>query len=401
MGLPRVTINFANGALGAVADLADGVVGLICTAVAVPSTFALNTAYKLTSPDDLAVLGITAANNPALYKHVSEFYTEAGTGSGAELWIYGVADTVTLTQMLDSTSATGARALQEAANGRIRVIVAARKPAGSYTPTTTNGLDSDVYTAITNGQVLAGYCKDTYQAPVLVLIEGRSYTGTAANLTNMRQASNNAVAVLIGDTASDSGNACVGLLAGRIAKIPVQRNIGRVKDGSLAIAAAYIKDKTAEKADTAGIHDKGYVTIRTFTGRTGYFFSDDPTCSLVSDDYSQITARRTVDKAYRVAYDTLLNELLDELPVTAEGTLTPAFAKSLENKVEAAIVNTMTINGNLGNDTTDTADKGVQCFVDYTQNVISTSKVMITLKVKPYGYARYIEVKLGFQTLTA
>ena len=401
MGLPRVTINFANSALGAVADLADGVVGLICTAVAVPSTFALNTAYKLTSLDNLTALGITSVNNPALYKHVSEFYTEAGTGSGAELWIYGVADTVTLAQMLDSTSATGARALQIAANGRIRIIIAARKPANGYTPTTTNGLDSDVYAAVTNGQVLAGYSKDTYQAPILVLIEGRSYTGMAANLTNMRQASNNAVAVLIGDTKSDSGNACVGILAGRLAKIPVQRNLGRVKDGSLTISAAYIKDKIAEEADTAGIHDKGYITIRSFTGRTGYFFTDDPTCSSVNNDYSQITARRTVDKAYRVAYDTLLNELLDELPVTAEGTLTPAFAKSLENKVESAIVNTMTINGNLGNDTTDTADKGVQCYVNYTQNVISTSKVSITLKVKPYGYGRYIEVELGFQTLIA
>lgn len=401
MALPRVKINFANGALGAVAELADGVIGLICTAVAVPSTFALNTAYKLTSLDDLTALGVTAVNNTALHKHVSEFYTEAGTESGAELWIYGVADTVTLTNMLDSTSATGARALQEAANGRIRVIVAARKPAGGYTPTVTAGIDADVYTAITNGQVLAGYCKDTYQAPILVVIEGRSYTGIAANLTDMRQATNNAVCVLIGDTANDSGNACVGLLAGRIAKIPVQRNVGRVKDGSLAVAAAYIKDKLAEKADAAGIHDKGFVTIRTFTGRVGYFFSYDPLCCKVSDDYSQITARRTVDKAYRIAYNTLLEELLDELPVTSEGKLTPAFAKGLENKVEAAIVNAMTANGNLGNDTTDAADTGVKCFVDYNQNVIATSKVSITLRVKPYGYARYIEVSLGFQTLTS
>jgi hypothetical protein len=399
--LPRVKIDFANGALGAVSPSPDGVLGLVCTAVAVASTFNLLTAYKLTSIDDLTALGVTEANNPGLYKQVREFYLEAGTGSKAELWIFGVADTVTLAQMTDSTVATYARTLLQAANGAIRGLIFARKPAGGYTPTVTNGLDSDCFTAVTNAQALCAYSQDTYQAPIFAIIEGRAYTGIPANLTDMRQATTNRVAVLIGDTASDSTHACVGLLAGRIAKIGVQRNIGRMKDGALAISAAYLKDKKAELADVAAVHDKGYISIRTFTGRVGYFFSDDPLCAKVSDDYSQLTARRTVDKAYRIAYDTLLEELLDELPVLPDGTLQPSLVKAWQAKVEKAISLQMTANGELSADQTDPNDRGVQCFIDHTQNVVSTSKVTGTIRVRPFGYARYIEVSLGFATITA
>jgi hypothetical protein len=399
--LPRVKIDFANGALGAVSPSPDGVMGLVCTAVAVLATFALLTPYKLTSIEDLTTLGVTEANNPRLYKDVSEFYLEAGTGSKAELWIFGVADTVTLTNMTDSTVTTYARALLQAANGRIRGLIFSRKPAGAYVPVVTNGMDSDVYSAVVNAQALCAYSQDTYQAPIFAIIEGRAYTGVVANLTDMRQATTNRVAVLISDTVSDSGNACVGILAGRIAKIGVQRNIGRLKSGALAISAAYIKDKSVAVADVAGVHDKGYITIRSFTGRVGYFFSDDPLCAKVSDDYSQLTARRTVDKAYRIAYDTLLEELLNELPVLADGTLLPSAAKAWEAKVEKAISLSMTANKELSADPNDANDRGVQCFIDPKQNVVSTSRVAGSCRVRPFGYARYIDFELGFQTVTS
>ena len=81
MILPRVKIQFLNGQLGTVGESADGLLALICGAAAVAGTFVLNTAYSITSMDDLAELGVTATNNAALYKQVSEFYDEAGTGT--------------------------------------------------------------------------------------------------------------------------------------------------------------------------------------------------------------------------------------------------------------------------------------------------------------------------------
>ena len=59
----------------------------------------------------------------------------------------------------------------------------------------------------------------------------------------------------------------------------------------------------------------------------------------------------------------------------------------------------MTAYGNLGNDPDNSNDTGVKCYIDPSQNVVSTSTIKVNIKVKPYGYARYIEANLGFFTI--
>ena len=73
--------------------------------------------------------------------------------------------------------------------------------------------------------------------------------------------------------------------------------------------------------------------------------------------------------------------------------------KSWESEVIAAIVNQMTANNELGADPEDSADKGVECVIDYTQNVAAANRISIQLRVKPYGYAKYIHVELGFSVI--
>ena len=398
-GLPKVTIVFDNGALGLVSPSPDGVLGVLCTGVVVAGKFALATPYIITSFDDLSNnLGITTANNANIVKLFSDFYSMAPAGT--EVWLMAFADTVTLTQMVDVTLTNG-KSLILAANGRLRGLIVTRTPASGYTATVTAGLDGDVATAVVKAQAIAQWSADTLMAPIFVMMEGRSFSGVASALTDMSTASNNRVGIFIGDTITTSANACMGMLAGRIAAVGVQRNIGRVKDGPISSLTAFIYDKKVEQADPGSIHDKGYITLRTFVGRSGYFFSDDNLCTLPTDDYCSLTARRTIDKAYRIAYDTLLNELLDEIPVNDDGTIAATKAKSIETKVENAIINSMTINGELGNDPGNQNDTGVICFIDHTQNLVSTHELNITLKVKPFGYPKYIVVNLGFKTLTA
>lgn len=399
-GLPRVKITFENGALGSVLPSPDGVLGILCTGVVVVSKFALLTPYVIRSFAELeTTYGITTANNPNIVKIFTDFYAMAETGT--EVWLMAFANTVTLAQMVDSTIAANGKALVLAANGRLRGLIVARTPVSGYVPVTTSGIDADVAAAVLAAQILAEWAATTLMAPLFVMIEGRAYTGVAANLVDQGTLTKNRVGILIGDTVASSGNACMGLLAGKIASIPVQRNIGRVRDGAIATLTAYLFDKTVELGDPGSVHDKGYITLRNFVGRAGYFFSDDHLCTLPTDDYHTLTARRTVDKAYRIAYDTLLNELLDEIPVNDDGTIAATKAKGIETKVENAIINSMTINGELGNNPGDQNDTGASCFIDHTQNLVSTGTLTITVRVKPFGYSKYIDVKLGFKTLTS
>ena len=396
--LPRVKIYFENGLIGSTTPSEDGVAGLVATGVAVTNKFVLGTAYLITSLSGLSVLGITSGNadeNKTIYKAVNDFYTEAPDGT--KLWLKGVADTVTLANMMDVTL-TPAKGLIDSANGAIKVLFAAKKDATGYTATIANGLDTDVTAAITKSQALGEYATDTKYAPLFTIIPGRHYSGVAADLADLGTGASNRVCVMIGDTVASSVDAAVGLLAGRIAAIPVQRSIARVKSGAIGATPLYIGAVTAESGAPDVINDGGYITFRTFVGKAGYYFTDDKLATAVTDDYALIPRRRTIDKAYRIGYQTLINELGDEIAVTDNGEIPASSVKSIQNAVETAIENNMA--GELGADPSNPTDTGVICFIDHTQNVVSTSRLSVKLRVKPFGYPKYIDLYLGFKTAT-
>ncbi len=390
--LPRVKIDFANGALGSVSPSADCVVGLVCAAQAVSGKLVLQKPYILYRPDGLAELGVTeAVNDPnaLLYKTVSEFYDQAG--DGAELWIYAVEKSTTQAKAVEAS-----KEFIKKANGRLRCVAIA---VAATVGTTAKGLDSGVMTAVAAAQTMAEWATDSLFAPLFYVLEAKGYTNDKiTELADLTECKYNRVGLLIGDTTEASTGAAIGVLAGRIAACSVQRHIGRVKDGALNILNAYIGDKDAAVADAETINNKGYITLRTFTGKSGYFFSDDNLATAVSDDYRSIARRRTIDKAFRIVYATMLEHVNDEIPVTDSGELVPAMCRNWESEVIAAIANQMTAEGELGTDPSDDTDRGVKCYIDYAQNVLATSKIAMTVQVKPYGYSKYIDVQLGFIT---
>lgn len=393
MILPRVKIKYLNGQLGTVGESADGLLALICGAAAVADTFALNTAYTLAGMDSLAELGVTAQNNAALYRHVSAFYDEAETGT--RLIVYAVAPDTAVTALCDytTTDAGHARHLITAMTGNLRGIGIANLNTASKSASA-EGMDPDVLTALPKAQQLAEWATDQMYAPLFFILEGRNYD-PAQPLRDLTKESCNRVGILIGDTAAASGGAAIGTLLGRAASIPVQRNIGRVKDGALAPLLMYVGSKKIDEAEStvSGIYGKGYIVPRKYVGRTGYFFADDSLACSPADDYAHLSLRRVIDKAYRIAYDLLLDMLLDELEVNTDGTLQAGVVKSWQQTVENGIDKQMTAAGELC--ATDDGS-GCRCYIDEKQNVLSTSKVEVTLKVRPYGYARYVDVNLGF-----
>ena len=397
--LPRVKINYLNGLLGAAPESQDGLMMMVVIgATAVSSTFALGTPYKIVRPSDLSGLGVTTASNARLVELVDQFYAEAGEGT--PLYVLGLASTYTMTTALNHLDGP-MPAILAGLHGVIRGLIVAEQ--SSATPTVTEGLDPDVFTALPKAQSLAEYIADTYFSPLFVILEGRAYAG-AASLRDLSSSAYNRVGIFIGDTKlggtagspASTKNAAVGVLAGRIAAVPVQRNIGRVASGALAPESFYLGTSAVDDvmADVETIYAKGYITPRIFFGLDGYYFNDDRLACKPDDDYAHLTARRTVDKAARIAYMTLVQKLLDEIEVNTDGTMQTPVLKSWQADVETAIDQQMTAAGELS----VVDGSGCKCFIDPTQNVLSTSKVVATLRVRPFGYAREIVVNLGLLT---
>ena len=256
----------------------------------------------------------------------------------------------------------------------------------------TEGLSPDVYTALPEAQVLAEWATTELYAPLFIVIDGRGYTGK--NLRDLSTQSYNRVGVLVGSTKQEDKGASLGILAGRIASIPVHRNVGRTLDGALNPETFYLNGKPIEEvqSEVDDLYMKRYITFRIYVGRAGYFFSDDHLATSSKDDYAQIANRRVIDKAYRICYNSLLDVMLDDLDLNDDGTLQAQIVKSLEQKVERDINKSMTkaheLSGKNG--------EGCICIIDLNQNVVATEKIEVILRVRPRGCARYIDVLLGF-----
>lgn len=394
MPLPGVTIEIQNGTLGQVPQTDDAIVGLLVQGPAVGGGIQVGTPTLYTSLAEAEADGITAAydtaNTVRVHKHISEFYAQAG--DGARLWVMLVSQAVSMEDMCDISEANYAVKLLNAADGKIRVLGVTRSPANGYTPdTTANQIDLDVVTAINLAQAMAtAYAEDF--APLRVVLEARHFTGTASGLVNLKARDDNRVSVILGDDVTGGGGA-VGLLLGRLAAVPVQRNPGRVKDGSLSIEAAYIGSETVESqpGKVTLIHDKGFITLRTYPRKSGYFFTDDPTATSATDDYNSLARGRVIDKAITLAYDVFVEEILDEIEIDAQGRIAIDKAKYYQAIIENAIDTAMTANGEISSVTT---------LVDPAQNVLSTGQLCIELRIVPVGYAKEIVVKLGFNNPT-
>lgn len=395
---PKISISFDNGVIGAVTPLDTGCFGFVASAVAVVEGFQLNTAYQIKSMVDVANLKLTdSIDNHRLYKALSEYYAEAG--SGTEVWIYGQAKTTKVSDWFTPVAGIApVENLLNAAQGKIRGLFTIND--STAVVTVTNGMDADVLLAAGKAQAIFESYTSVKYAPFFTILEAYAFDGDKVALPNILTSDFNSVGVLVGDTETRTGataskGSAIGVFAGRLAAYSVRVNPGKVRNGALTAPALFVKDTAVENFDTEALYDKGYITFTTHQSRSGYFVMDASMACPVSDDYHYLTHRRTINEAYRLAYDSMLDFVLDEVPTTASGQISPIYAKTIESAVVRKISTSM--GEDLSVDETDPTDVGVVCFVDPTQNIITTSKLNVSGKVRPFGYNRWINFLIGFQ----
>ncbi len=384
MALPGVSIIVGNGGLGRVPANSDRVVGIVMNGMAT-ANISIGESKQLFSLEDAVAVGITAAYDTAnavkVYEHIDRYYQAAGKGS--ELWVMLVSQAVNMTTMLSPVQQY-AKKLLEDAQGRIRVLGVVRNPAATYVPVVSDGMDNDANGATQTGQLLGDEFAAQFQ-PVRILIDGYAFNSVAASLMDLNTYTKNRVGILIGGAFANHNS--MGLLLGKVASIPVHRNIGCVKDGSLPLNAAFVGTLAVKNSVATAIHNKGFITFRAFPRRAGYYFANDPMAALVTDDYKSLHNGRTIDKVITIAYDVFVQELLDNVALDASGKIAVGQAKYYENLIESAINGSMTTNGEINR---------VACFVDVAQNVLATGKVCLELRVQPLPSVEEICINLGF-----
>ncbi len=357
--MSKVIINVTAGNLGKIDALGNGIGGLILVMPTAPATHAFGKVMPYSKYEDL----------PEAFAALEACKLYFKLAAGRKLLIMPVKNTTTVKTIVDSTSSSAyAKKLIAAGNGDMAFLgVAGTMPHG------------DVAAAVSNAQALYNEVLANY-SPCLIVLPVTYH----ASLPDLTQGSSHAVSV-VNSTHGDE----IGLVIGRLAAIPVQRHIGRVKDGNMPISAPLVGDKSIDEAPTRvqELIDKGYITLCNIIGKSGYYFANAATATSKTDDYCSIMNRRVMDKAVRVAYQVYINEVNDELAINDDGTLSPAVVKHFQGLIENAIGLQMTANGNIS---------GARAFVDEKQNVLQTGTLTVELKLLPVGYTEEIVVNMGF-----
>ena len=389
MALPNVIIKVRRDGLGQVAVTKDSIMGIILPGVAVTDKLVLKVPHAIYGLADAEAKGITqfatdgvaAGVNLAAWKQIRDFYNEAG--NGAKLWIV-VSGEPLMSSNVDFTADCAAKALINAANGEIAVIGVCR----GITPGSTivDGLNDEVWDALNSVQLGAANFQELIM-PFSAVIDGLGFAGSGDTAKDLKTMNKHRGSILLAAPESD-GVAGVGQYLGRLAAIPVQRKASRVKDGPLTNLKGYLTDGDDVEGRVGALndlHDKGYIVYRTFPGRSGFFYSGDPTATAATDDLNTIARNRIIDKAIKIAYNVYVNELDDDVPITAEGNIEPAVCGALQEKIEAQV------KGNM-----DGEISAFNAYVDPNQNILSGLPLDIVLNITPKGYLNPIKVSLGF-----
>ena len=365
---------------------ADGIAGLLLTGAAVEDKkFVLNKHYQLSSTKDLATLGITAENNPLVDHEVRSFYAQAG--EGAELHLLAVEETTLLTAMCDPGSESPLSKLIEGAAGRIKIVGVNRLIPADSEVDNAQGIDGDAITAAAKAQQTA----EAYASKIMpfrLLLPAAKWTGEIGSF-KPNGSSYNRVAMVLASEGELAGQypAAIGMVLGRAAKAEPQQDLGRVKFGSLA-ATGYFTDGSPflEKQGLAeSLNDAGFMFFMNYPSKNGCYLNGCPMTCSATDDYAVLNNGRIMDKAMRIAYDTYISEIMDNINVDENGHLPSGVCLSFESMIENAVALQM-----------DGQISSFSAYVNPEQNILSTSRLDIECSIVPLGVLKNIHVLLSF-----
>lgn len=402
--MAEVTILKQVNPTGGTPTTEDGITLLV---VNVPVGYVTTGTLIFKSLLELQAAGITQANdlanNVLFYEHCKDFFSQA---DGTELHVLRVAEACTFTNLFTIANANYVSLQNYLASqaGKLKIIAVTLKPA---TETHITSLSADVMTAIPLAHALAS-AEYTNLRPIDIVLEGRKLTGTATLASNLRLLASGNVSVMVGrdatrkaelTTAGNTGAtnyAAVGLMAGKLAKVHVGRNIGRVISESLNIVVEFSGGQKPfvefSETDLKTLDTKGYVFFKKFPSKAGAFFNDDHTCTAKTLFDSQIVFNRVMNKASRIAVATYIESLNDEVVVDATtGQLETIVVQTLQNELQRAIENEMLTNPD---PTREREISSAKVTIDPAQNVLATNKIAVKLTIVPLGIAKNIETTI-------
>jgi hypothetical protein len=323
----------------------------------------------------------TASTNAVLYYHISEFFRLQPKGL-LYVGLYAVPGSYTYTEI---------QTIQDFSGGKIRQI-------GIFKDGTFASAD---LTAI---QTVCNTVSGLHKPLSAIYAANIKATSDLTTLTNLASLTASNVSAVIGQDGAGQGNylyltqgksiTCLGATLGAVAYSKVSEDIAWLSKFNISNGAECdtINFANGDKIASASqnllnlLDNYRYIFLIKYVGIAGSYFNDSHCAIAVTSDYAYIENNRTIDKAIRGVYSSLLPNLNSPLQLNANGTLTDDTVSYFES--QAAI--------NLYEMVRNSELSAFEVLINPTQNVLSTNNLTVSIKLVPIGVARQITVNIGF-----
>ncbi len=386
MPLPGITFNRGQGGLNRTAPGEDHISGLLFFSDTLPAGYTDNTVVKeYVDLSQAETDGIIAgsANFGVFHYHISEFFRINPSGKVFVRIAAVPAGAYNFIEVVD---------MQNFAEGKIRQF-------GVYV--TSGGVLAD----ISNLQLKANQLDSEFR-PANILYSGNALAGSISIFLDLRTFDSPKVSAIIGQDGAGVGKAlydstsdvisCLGAALGAVSLSSVSESIAWVAkfdmsklstelDVPMLTSGDFVKDLSPAVLDT--LNDKGYVFLLRHIGLDGTYFNDSHTAEVVTSDYANIENNRTIDKAIRGIRTGLLPALNGPVKVDPDtGKLAFDTVKYFESLASSALEQMER----------DSELSGFLVSIDPSQDVLTTSNVVVDVDLVPIGVARTITVNVGF-----
>ena len=188
--------------------------------------------------------------------------------------------------------------------------------------------------------------------------------------------------------------------AARLGNLSPGQDIAEVGDGpftKIQVTALFL-DANA----FPGMHDAGFICLRTITGLSGFFVADGFTAAGNTSDFYYLVGRRVIDVAARAARVVYLPKLSSSVRVNPAGVAAPYVAgaiyepdaRALDARATSAVNAAVVATGDA-----TSASVSVDRTVVFTATPPPT--IPVNVRVTPLGYLRSFKLVVGFQNPNA
>ena len=328
--------------------------------------------------------GGVASKQAVWHYHIAEYFRIQPKGS-LYVGIFAVPSTYTYTEITT---------IQNYAQGKVRQLAVWKD--ATFASGDLTMIQNEV---VTN-------CDANHKPLSVIYAADVSATTDLSTLTDLNTLSANKVSVVIGQDGAGLGATlyasygksitCVGAVLGAASLASVSEDIAWVgkfnmSNGyeldTLALANGVLVSGSSQNFLNA-LDNLRYVFLVKYVGIAGSYVNDSHTAITVSSDYAYLENNRTIDKAIRGIYASVLTALNGPLQLNSDGTLADTTIAYYESLAEINLIE-MIRNAELSAQSVS---------IDSTQNVLATNKLVISVRLVPIGVAREIQVNISFTT---